>query len=139
MALSILSDAPAEAVTLLEPVRKSRPSDRAVLVPLANAYRSVGRVEEARSLLESLTALDPTDARAFLELGLLELEAGSLAAAEASLRRASALAPEEPAVLLGLSRCFLLLGRNEEARQYREKFEAAQIRLKLPWATSSAP
>ena len=60
-----------------------------------------GRLNEARTLFEGLTAVNPLDAAAHAALGTVQLKLGLAGDALASFDRALALVPEHPVALMG--------------------------------------
>jgi TolB-like protein len=76
----LAAPAPAE-IPHLETVASRQPAHVAALVRLGAAYRSAGRLEDARETLQRATALRPRDGGAVLYLGLTHEDLGELGAA----------------------------------------------------------
>lgn len=120
---------PAEALKQLEILRPKRPNDRAVLLFTARSQRALGEHEQACELLHQILLKSPKDYDALLERGQLALELRQFDVAERRLSDAVRLYPERRDGNLALARCLQSVGRDEEARQYREK--VAQIDAEL--------
>ena len=86
-----------EAVPHLEKLRAADPENPAVLVLLARCWwQGQGRMDDARSLLDSILAGQPNMAEAQLQRGQLELACGNYALAERWLRAAITQTPHDP-------------------------------------------
>lgn len=120
---------PAEALQQLEILRPKRPNDRAVLLFTARSQRALGEHEQAVELLDQILLKSPKDYEALLERGQLALELRQFDVAERRLSDAVRLYPERRDGNLALARCLQSVGRDEEARPYREK--VAQIDAEL--------
>jgi tetratricopeptide (TPR) repeat protein len=110
----------AEAQKHFELLRKRQPDNSSVLFGLARCLGGSGRKEEAIQLLDLVLAKYPNDWKALSERGWLS-EADRPAEALGYLRRAESLAPPDLPLLVRLSDCLRLLGKDDEARAYREK------------------
>jgi tetratricopeptide (TPR) repeat protein len=125
LALFLAPDAPAEAATHFQKLRRHHPHDKRVLFGLASVRRDLGQLDEAQEVLDELLALDPDDFTALLERGLVALDAHPDRPEEAErwLRRAYDLDPNSAEVNLALSTCLTRAGRATEARAYQERFQ----------------
>jgi len=110
----------AQAQTHFELLRERQPDNPSVLFGLARCWANRGRKEEAIPLLDQILARYPSDWKALSERGGL-VEQDRPAEAEGYLRRAEALAPPDLPLLVRLADCLRLVGKEEEARTYREK------------------
>ncbi len=114
---------PSEAEPHLEWLRRRRPDDLDVAVPLARCRDQLGRRAEAVELLDGVLARDPHHPAALAERGRLALQAGDLAAAETWLREACDRQPGSYAVHYQLSQCLTREGKQEEARQLERRLK----------------
>ncbi|HEX8997057.1 MAG TPA: tetratricopeptide repeat protein [Ktedonobacterales bacterium] len=99
---------PLEAAEAFERVAQARP-DTDALLAAAQAWRSVGRLDDAQVDLSKARQLAPDNAEASYLLGMVNLDLGHLAQAEGDLRDTLRLEPES-------ARALIALGRLEEAR-----------------------
>jgi len=109
---------------------------------MARLWRSAGRPQRAKDLLEELLREDPADARLWVERGWAEQEAGDPAAASESAARALLWA-ESPEDLSRLAELFGALGDKRKAvdllrSAVRSRPGDAQLRLDLSAAALSA-
>jgi tetratricopeptide (TPR) repeat protein len=118
-----------EADRHLDVLRQRQPGNVSVFLCLARCGRALGRVEEARSLLDRLASVDPRNVPALTERGKLALEAGEFDRAERWLRQAVALAPFEYNTNYALYQCLQQQGRQEEAKRYQERVKQVQTDL----------
>jgi tetratricopeptide (TPR) repeat protein len=104
--------------------------DATVALGLAQSWRLVGRLEDARHLLDDWLSSHPGDALALAERGQLALNEQATEEAVTLLRRAVALSPylfdAHYALYLGLTR----LGRTTEAKESRVRMEQAKKQAK---------
>jgi tetratricopeptide (TPR) repeat protein len=124
LAFLVIRVAPEEAVTHLQALWQRHLHDDQVGLPLAGLCRSLGKLEEARQLLDEILASQPQNVAALIERGQVCLDTQQVADAELYLRRAEDLAPNNPALNLALCRCMQLSGRPDDAKLYRARFEA---------------
>jgi tetratricopeptide (TPR) repeat protein len=122
----------AEAQKHFEQLQERQPDNPSVLFGLARCLGGRGQKERAIQFLERLLAKDPNDWKALAERGWLS-ELDRPAEAERYLRRAESLAPPDLPLLVRLADCLRLLGKDEEARAYREKAD----RLKTDFQRAS--
>jgi len=92
------------------------PMNRAAQLRLAEAYRGVGRLGEAKTELESLLEREPGYTAAQLELGELLIETGAFAAALPHLRIAHE-SRMMPRATFALANVLLNMGRSEQVRR----------------------
>ncbi|HEY7310541.1 MAG TPA: tetratricopeptide repeat protein [Gemmataceae bacterium] len=121
---------PQEAAEQFEWLRSHRPDDPVVRLGLARAWRQLGRLDEARQLLDDLLSDDARHVGALTERGRLALEEREPQRAAVWLRRAVELAPHNREALYNLSRCLQLTGPDAEARDCQTRFERADADLK---------
>ncbi len=113
-------------------VRRGRPGNWAAGLGLARCWRKMGRTDEARRLLDELTARHPEEAPLLLERGRLALEQGRREEAEGWLRRAVNRAPYDYQANYAFSMCLNQGGDSSEAREWRarlQRVEADTVRL----------
>ena len=114
---------PKAAAEHLEILRRRDPADIQVRVMLAYFRRGLGRLDDARQLLDEVLAAQPGNAAALLERGKVALDAGRPDEAEGFLRKALAAAPDEPFVHLALSRCLHQTGKSDEAERHQRRYD----------------
>jgi tetratricopeptide (TPR) repeat protein len=134
----------ADAQQHFEQLRERQPMNPSVFFGLARCLAGRGQKTQAVLLLDQVLAEHPNDWKALAERGWLAVELERPADGEAYLRRAESLAPPDLPLLIRLSDCLRLLGKEEESRVYQDKakrlkadFERAsylgdQIREKSP-------
>jgi Flp pilus assembly protein TadD len=105
-----------EAAELYTAVLRQDPEQREALLGLARCHRGLGRLGEARRLLEGLVGSGENVAE-LAELGYVALDEGKFSEAERLLRRALALDPLDHRARFQLMVCLRRLGRAEEARR----------------------
>jgi predicted Zn-dependent protease len=88
------------------------------------------RKQEAIGLLDRILADHPDDWQSLSERGWLAVALDRPAEAEPFLRRAYALAPPDMPVLVRLADCLRSLGKQDEARDFREKAEALEADMR---------
>lgn len=104
-----------------ERLRERQPDNPSVLFGLARCLAGTGQKEQAVELLDRLLAEHPDDWKALGERGWLSVQLDRPAEGEPYLRRAEALAPPDLPLLIRLSDCLSLIGKQDEAREYRNK------------------
>lgn len=122
LAMTTTQDAPKTAVIQLEHLRQREPFDNQVRFVLASVYRSLGRLEEARKILDEMLASNPDQFAILSERGKLSIDMENPREAERFLRRAVELAPNDPGIRLSLSRCLRLAGKGSDADLEHDKF-----------------
>jgi tetratricopeptide (TPR) repeat protein len=122
-----------DAQVHFEQLCERQPDNPSVLFGLARCLAGTGRKEQALQLLDRLLAPNPNDWKALGERGWLAVELDRPAEAETYLRRAAALAPPDLPLLIRLAECLRLLGKEDQARVYREKAD----RLKTDFERAS--
>lgn len=131
LATVLVQEAPEEAANHLRMLRQREPKNNKIGFGLAAILHSVGRLEEARQILDEILAEYPNDVSALVERGLLEVDRQRPQDAEHWLRRALELAPKAREVNLALSRCLHRLGRDAEGKAFYDRFlrlESEQVR-----------
>lgn len=111
----------AEAQAHLEQLRERQPHNPSVLFGLARCLAGSGHKDQAIKLLDELLAAHPDDWKALAERGWLCVELDQPKEAEPYLRLAESFAPPDLPLLTHLSDCLRLLGKDDEARVYRQK------------------
>jgi tetratricopeptide (TPR) repeat protein len=115
--LGRLTDAQAH----FEFLRTRQPNNPAVLFGLARCLAGTGQKEQALALLDQVLAAYPNDWKALGERGWLSVQLDRPAEGESYLSRAESLSPPDLPLLVRLSDCLRLLGKQDEARAYRDK------------------
>jgi len=126
---------PAEAALHLAILSNQRPTDRQVAFKLATAYRGLGRLEEAESVLNQMLAVNPNEISVLVERGLVAMDRARLQEADRFLLTAFKLGPNVPEVNLALSQYMQLRGDTAKVKEYRERFdrlETAKNRKQTP-------
>ena len=123
----------ADAQAHFEQLRERQPNHPSVLFGLARCQAGTGHKEQALQILDRLLAAHPNDWKALGERGWLTVEMDHTAEAETYLRRAESLAPLDLPLLIRLSECLRLLGKEDQTRLYREKAD----RLKADFQRAS--
>jgi tetratricopeptide (TPR) repeat protein len=129
LASSVAEESPEEAEGRLEALRQRYPENKQVCLNLAAVRRAIGRLDEARIMLDKMLAANPHDFACLLERGKVDLDAQRAAEAEPFFREAEKLDPNHPQVNVALSRCLYLMGRRQEAASYQERFEKIEAEL----------
>lgn len=130
LAQLIAQRSPMEALEHYRVLQHRDPDNWSIRFGLASGVRGVGRLEDARPLLDELVAARPNEVPVLVERALLDLDLGQPAEAEARLRKALILAPTDPEILMALSRCLQSTGRSAEAREYYDRFLRAEAERK---------
>jgi type IV pilus assembly protein PilF len=123
---------PDQALAPLEDLCRRQPGNGRALFALAKCQHLLGRLEEARELLDMMLAVDLTDPLPLVERGRLARELGRLAEAEDFLRKALALAPRSQEANYSLFLCLQQQGKQDEAQVFRQRsdqIDAAVQRL----------
>jgi predicted Zn-dependent protease len=113
----------AEAQPHFEYLRRRQPRNPSMLFGLARCLAGQNQKEQAVQLLDRLLAEHPDDWKALGERGWLAVQLDRPAEAEDYLRQAVSLAPPDLPLLIRLADCLRLLGKQEEANDYRDKAE----------------
>ncbi len=108
---------PAAAAKLFEKAIKKRGDDPALLIPCASAYSSLGRIDEALTLLGRAQEIDPTDPMVPYNVALCQLARNAPAEALRAADAALALAPLHALVQLVRGRALIELSRFDEAER----------------------
>jgi tetratricopeptide (TPR) repeat protein len=111
----------AEARQHFEKLSARQPNHPSVRFGLARCLAGTGQKRDALQLLDRLLAEYPDDWKALGERGWLSVELDRPKEAESYLRRAESQAPPDLPLLIRLSDCLRLLGKEDEARAYRDK------------------
>jgi tetratricopeptide (TPR) repeat protein len=116
----------ADALKHIAVLREEQTDNPAVDLALARCLAGNGQKKRAIQLLDQLLALEPNNWAALSERGWLGVQRDQPEDALAYLRLAQTLAPPNLTLLNRLADCLRLLGKEDEARQYRDK--ADQLR-----------
>ncbi|WP_197463750.1 tetratricopeptide repeat protein [Desulfuromonas sp. DDH964] len=104
----------------------SRDPHSTAFVPLADAYRQLGLLDDAIEVAQKGVAALPKFSPGFITLGRLHAQRGDLPAAEVAFSQAIAIEPDSLPALKGLARVSGMQGNRERARQLLEKANALQ-------------
>jgi Flp pilus assembly protein TadD len=121
-------DEPEKSLEQLATALRLDPNFAPAHVSRAWLLHRLGRAEEAAPHLEAALKVAPNDLRTLDLLGLVYLDLDQAAKAEKVLRQAVAVGPEDPEVLLHLGRALMALERDEEARQFMDKYRQVRPR-----------
>lgn len=102
---------------------RQSPGDSRAILGLAQVCIETGRLAEARSLFDEVPETARQQAEALRLLGMLERYEGHPEKAEAPLRAALKLQPRHVSAWYQLMLCLRQLGREDEARAVRARFE----------------
>jgi tetratricopeptide (TPR) repeat protein len=130
LAFTLVQEAPEEATEHLEAVRNRLPDSRQLLFALATLRHGLGQLDQAREILDTILAAHPQDVASLVEKSLVDLDERQLVPAEHRLQLALRLNPNIPDVYLALSRCMLLAGRTDEAKEYQDRFLQLEAKRK---------
>jgi Tfp pilus assembly protein PilF len=111
--IALAQGRPADALPHLRQAVAADPRQPAFHSNLAEAYRALGELDEARACGEQAIALDPNFPEAHHNLGLALQAGGSLDEAERQFRRALEIRPESAETHFSLGCLLLLLGNFE--------------------------
>jgi tetratricopeptide (TPR) repeat protein len=114
---------PDDILPHLEDLRRRQPNHPQVQVALARCFYALGRIEEARQLLDGVVTAHPDDAEALFQRGNLELQTGQPAEAEPWLRRVVESDPVAVQAAYALALCLQRQGhRQQEAENALEHY-----------------
>ncbi|HLG19669.1 MAG TPA: protein kinase [Bdellovibrionota bacterium] len=113
-----------EAIRHLENAARLRPGDADIQYRLAQAYMLDRRVGSAITLLQKITQAHPREARAHMELGDAFFTGEDYAHAEEEYLRATELNPDYQEAYEALARCYLKLGKRDQALDLIQKVYA---------------
>ncbi len=117
-----------EARGNFEELVRRKPESAEALVGLARARIAQGNADAGRELLDRALALEPANVDGLRERGLLALSAGRPEEALTLLRKATELDPQEPYASHALLDCLHRLGRDKEAKEQEDKYNAVAER-----------
>lgn len=120
---------PEDALPHLLHLQQQIPDRPEVLARLGHCRFLQGRIEEARSLLESAVEKLPNDIPTLIQLGHLDLQSGRPQRAEQWLRRALAIDPTDTQTLYQLANSLEAQNRSEEVDAVRVQSDRIQARL----------
>jgi tetratricopeptide (TPR) repeat protein len=112
-----------------ELLRQNQPNNPSVLFGLGRALAGQGQKEQARELFDKVLATNSKDWKALCERGWIAVQLDQPAEGESYLRSALALAPPDLPLLTRLADCLRLTGKQEEARQFRERADRLRADL----------
>jgi tetratricopeptide (TPR) repeat protein len=120
----------AEARPHFERALAVSPGDPVATLGLARCLHLLGDAPGAVRLLDGLLAANPNDVAVLNVRGMVALQSGQPADAVRFFRRAEERSPADLDALNGLAQATNLLGRADEAKRYRERYEAGERDLK---------
>jgi tetratricopeptide (TPR) repeat protein len=132
LAKALITDEPEESARHFEILHRRDPKHEMVSFHLAQASRSIGNLDRAEQVLDELLAANPDHPFVLVERGRVALDRRRPQDAERWLRRAVRLAPDDPQANLQLSLCLQQTDREEEARQYHDKYVQAAAKSRQP-------
>jgi len=100
----------ADAYDTLAPILAKRPNDALALAALARMYAADGQYGQALSLYQKAAANDPENPGLQLGVAMAAVQAGKNNIADEALRSALAKAPNDPDVLAGAARVYVMQG-----------------------------
>lgn len=127
---TISQEAPQECLEHLRFLHERQPENQQVALKLATVLRGLGRLLEAKSLLDSIIAQNPNSFDALLERGYVCMDEQNPEESERWLRMALRIAPDVGAANLALGRCLQIAGKTAEATQYLQIFERIEAQSK---------
>jgi tetratricopeptide (TPR) repeat protein len=111
----------AGAITKWEEFFRLNPDLYQVQGNLGNAYRELGRIDEARIAYEALLAEEPANQMANYNLGEMLVEAGEIEGAMPYFERVLESAPDDPAVYYNVAELYFSRREMESAITYYER------------------
>ena len=93
------------------------PGNDQARLSLSLALLAQGRMDDAVSALEDLTARNPKNAKGLVMLGEIRLKQGKPKEAAGFLEKASQIDAKVPRIWNNLAQCYLAMGRRDEARR----------------------
>ena len=103
------------AILMLELLRQQHPGELRILYNLGVAYSNLGRLEEARTILDEAVRIAPNHADSLVALGVVYAKEGRNEEAVEVLERAVAAAPNNPWAQRNLGACLLALEQLDRA------------------------
>ena len=103
------------AIVMLELLRQQHSGELRLLYNLGLAYSNLGRIEEARTILDEAVRLAPSHADSLVALGVVYAKAGRNEEAVELLERAVAADPSNPWAQRNLGACLLALDEGDRA------------------------
>ena len=104
-----------------EQLRQRQPTNPSVLFGLGRALAGQGSKEQALELFDQVLSAHPNDWKALSERGWIAVQLDRPMEGEGYLRCAVALVPPDLPILTRLADCLRLNGKQEEARQFRDR------------------
>jgi tetratricopeptide (TPR) repeat protein len=129
----LIAGTPAEALEQFRHLHEADPEQPAVRLGLARSLRRLGRLDEARGLLDDLLERPAAGAdrvEALWERGQLARDEGQARRAEACFREAARLAPHDRKVHHSLAQCLRQRGARREADQAAARVRQIDDNLK---------
>ncbi len=130
LSLAISQESPQESRDHLRYLHERLPDDVQITYQLATVLRNLGRLQEAKKLLDGLLGRNPHLFSALLERGYIALDEQKPDEAEHWLRIAHAEAPNDAEANLALGRCLRIAGKSTEAAPYLKTFERIEEEMK---------
>ncbi len=109
------TNAPKDAIPMLQEAANRNPSDARIVDQLAMAFRQSGQSSQAIASWEKVLRLNPKAALAQFRIGETQLADGNRDAALASFRKATTMAPEAVEPRVALAATLQQAGRKDEA------------------------
>ena len=103
-----------------------------VFVPLSEAYREMGLLEDALEVVRQGVGRQPSFGPGYATLGRIHAQRGDLDAAQAAFEKALALDPENTSALQGLAQVQELQGNRSAVKELLEKVLAGNAGTGLP-------
>ena len=110
----------ADAYDTLAPVLAKRPNDSLANAALARMYAADSQYDKALSLYQKALANDPDNPALQLGVAMSAVQAGKNGIADTALKGAIAKAPNDPDVLAGAARIYVMEGRLTEGQALLE-------------------
>ncbi len=108
---------PADAEKYLRRLLELQPGNDQLQLSLALVLSDQKKFDESRRMLNVLLAKNARDPAALMILGEVELASGNPAEGAKRFEQSSAIDTKNPRVWNGLAKCYLALGRKDDARQ----------------------
>jgi predicted Zn-dependent protease len=126
----LLTNKPGDALGHLQQLFERPSDDPAVVVTLARCHRQLGRLDEARALLDDLLAARPRHSQALSERGMVAMDLNKPDQAEELLRRAADHGPFDKQILFNLYQCLERLDKKDEAAKIQARLKENEADLK---------
>jgi len=118
------TNAPRDAIPMLQEAANRNPENTQVLDALATAFARSGQRAQAIGTWEKLLRIDPKASSAQFRIGETQLADGNREGALASFRKAAAIAPEAPEPQIGVAMVLQQQGKKDEAMRVARQMRA---------------